>query len=71
MSRFQIQARYDRTLKTTSCSRAWSTTLRLKSSFGPTSRTDPPKEFMSFAAAHLVAFWHKADIPMLSTNVRF
>ena len=37
MSRFQIQARYDRTLKTTSCSRAWSITFRPKSSFGPTS----------------------------------
>ena len=37
MSRFQIQACYDRTLKTTSCSRAWSTTFRPKSSFGPTS----------------------------------
>ena len=28
---------YDRTLKTTSCSRAWSITFRPKSSFGPTS----------------------------------
>jgi hypothetical protein len=24
-----------------------------------------------FAASHLVCFWHKADIPQRSTNVRF
>jgi len=31
---------YDRTLKTTSCSRAWSITFSPKLSFGPTSLTD-------------------------------
>ena len=40
MSGFQIQGHYDRTLKTTSCSRAWSITLRPKSSLDPTSSTD-------------------------------
>jgi hypothetical protein len=34
-------------------------------------RADEMIQYVDFAAPHNVRFWHKADIPRLSSDVRF